>query len=727
MVLLLPLSVSVMYGQETDFSKAAQAAIRRGDYAEASKQLLAHKNTLKTVYRKSENDKDVLLAEKKLGKIKECAVLKESSENSSDKGETLLERYRKYDVAAALNSQDAYDHMCSDYQEGLRYLNVAVRNLQQICGTFNEDGSSRSKMQQINAEVENLAAPEELLKAALFKNPTEDNLGNYLARVKADYATRTAYYHDFNAWQACVSSRDEYAAAKSYLADGQNTLFRRDAQRVVDEHDDAVLWGKVDKHSLASITAYLGRGTSYEKFHEAEAMRLKKDLEGKAADDRLWANVNQSDVKSLKRYISSKVNFKKNHLAEAEILVKKANEKYAWSKVDKSSVESIAAYLVSTRESGYRQDGEKLIDDILWKNVDHGDYKSVYGYMNTYPEYQKYHKEEARKEYLRLYDAYCWSLVDRNNAATIRKYLDAYDGNLQKSHLAEAHAYLDILEARKVWERYKDPQKTYALLAKARQRVSLSVEDQALYSEVGETVVYNAFIASKSYEDAKSYQEQYPDGRYSAQIQDWLARYDSAIHKAEGVFVRTRRRTGVLLQTGTYDEYRGRMAVTSVYTPTPEGFLYQVRRDKRQAIRETGGHRFRIGAGIGVGLDPDREPVMVVTGELRYGNVINHVNFTAGVNYYWHPSSDSDDSGNYLDDERAVSVYAGPLFHIGKFGRSATSPRLFVSTAVEYNFDEQNIGPRIGAGLTFGKKCELGVFYSRTFGNVFSVDLRFNF
>lgn len=88
-------------------------------------------------------------------------------------------------------------------------------------------------------------------------------------------------------------------------------------------------------------------------------------------------------------------------------------------------------------------------------------------------------------------------------------------------------------------------------------------------------------------------------------------------------------------------------------------------------------------------------------------------------------------------------MYVGPLFHVARLGKSPTSSRLFFSPVVEYDFTDRSIGTQLRLGLTFGKTCELGAFYSKKLygfemlrdvvnqsghrSNVVGADIRFNF
>ena len=105
------LSLSEILGQETDFSKNAEYAIRKGDYKEAETQYVAHKNALKAVFHKSENDKEVLLVEKKIKKIKDCIQLKAEADTYMSKAEQTLTKYNGFNVSEALYNNTVYDDM----------------------------------------------------------------------------------------------------------------------------------------------------------------------------------------------------------------------------------------------------------------------------------------------------------------------------------------------------------------------------------------------------------------------------------------------------------------------------------------------------------------------------------------------------------------------------------------------------------------------------------------
>ena len=742
------LAVSVISGQETDFSRNAESAIRRGDYADAEKQYVAHKNTLKTIFHKSENDKDFLLAEKKLRKISECAKLKMEAESNISNADEAISGYMKYNAYDALERQSVYDNMRVSYQTILSRLESAKRNLSEICGIFRQDDGSRSRLQYVEGRISGLVAPEDFLKTALFHNPDQRSIDNYLARIKADEGVREQYHKDFYAWQRCLQASDEYSAAKAYLSGSQNILFRKNAQGIVDSRDDADLWNKVDKNSLASVNAYLGRETSYEKAHKVQAERIKKKLEDVAADDRLWSGVNKTDKRSLERYMSTKVNFEKRHLQDAAICVKQINEKEAWAKVDKSSVKAIDTYLSSVRGSGYQKIGENTIDNLLWNSVDHSDYRSVYAYLNSYPKYPKSHKDEAYAEYVRLYDTFRWKSTNHEDRASLLAYLNDAD-NKSLSHAKEARAYIDILDAHISWNQYRDPIKTYSLLDSAKKYVKLEDDDLALYNEAGDKKSYNDFVTSKSYGAAEAYIRDYPDGIHSSDVRNWLERYHTANEKAEGIIARTYQRTGIVASVHDFESYRqDRYVSNRSFEVSPEGYLRRVREQKRSAIVDAGGHRFRGGFGIGVGYDNyDGKGTFTLNGELRYGNVIQNVNLVAGVNLYMYFSSeesdDEFDSSSTTVTDCSPALYIGPLFHVTHFGSSPTSSRLFISPVLEYDIKDKGIGAQFRVGITLWKSSELGMFYSRRFCNidaggsavgskghrynVIGADLRFNF
>ena len=742
------LTVAAMLGQDTDFSKNAESAIRKGNYVEAEKQYVAHKNTLKTIFHKSENDREFLMAEKRLGKIRECGKLKDDAESNIRNAESSIPGYEKYDVSAALANQGVYDNMQVMYQTIITRLETARRDLNAICGVFKEDAASRSSLQDVEGTIARLSSPDELLKVALFNDPTPESIENYLVRIKADDEVKDLYHSDFNAWQSCRQASDEYSAAKSYLSDAHNVLFRKNAQSIVNKHDDDEMWAKVDKESLSSVNSYLERATAYEKGHQSQAEQIKQKLEDIAADRRLWASVDKTDRKSLERYISTNVRFDKMYLSDAKMLVNQIKERDAWARVDKSSLKSIDGYLSSVKNSGYKKIGERLVDSLLWNNVNHNDWQSVYSYLNSYQEYPKPHRDEAYAEYVSLYDSSKWKATDYGDRTSLLTYLNDAS-NKKLSHAKEARAYIDVLDAHASWEQYRDPGKTYSLLNAAKRYVTLSPADEALYKEVGDKKSYNAFVSSKSYEAAEAYIREYPDGANSADVKKWLERYHAANAKAQDILSGTYKRTGITPSVYDYESYRHDRYVSSrSFEVSPEGYLQRVRIQKRKSIVAAGGHRFRFGFGLGGGYDTyDTKWSFTLNGELRYGNVIQNVNLVAGVNLYMYfeseESDDEFDSSSETVTECQPVVYVGPLFHIARFGSSPVSSRLYLSPTLEYDIKERGIGANLRAGITFGKTCELGVFYSKKIYdidmnksvinekghrfNVVGADLRFNF
>lgn len=744
------LSLSEILGQETDFSKNAEYAIRKGDYKEAETQYVAHKNALKAVFHKSENDKEVLLIEKKIKKIKDCIQLKAEADTYMSKAKQTLTKYNGFNVSEALYNNTVYDDMCSSFQESLDKLQSARNSLSRVCDVFKDDVSTRSLLAKVTDEISGVNSPNEKLKAVLFNNPSEEAVNNYLQRINANAETAARFQKDLNAWQQCLRSNNEYAAAGEYLRDTDNQLFRRNAQSIIDKYDDTALWNSVDKNSLASVNTYLKRKTTYKKIYQSEAEIVKKKLEDLEADKKLWSEVNKSSIKSLNGYIAARVDFQKAHCDEAVVLVKQLKENEAWSKVDKSSASSISAYLSSVKESGYKSAGEKLIDEILWNKVDHDDYNTLHEYLNTFPDYPKFHRQEALREYRVLYDETRWKSVDENSRMSLSAYIhDPKNERLEYKN--KALAYLKIIDAHEAWYgEYKNAAKTYKLLKEARVYVPLSDEDNLLLDTVGEKVAYQAFISSKKYNDALAYKNNYPTGEHIDELNRWLDRYDSAMERAEKIECKTYQRTRSDIHRD-YEQYRRKYDGINYSKLSPEDYINQLNGRKRSAIVDAGGHRLRWGFGIGGGHDFfENSFVFTFNGELRYGNVIQNVNLVMGVNLYMYFSEEeSDDNFTYKDDpsytmsECIPCMYVGPLFHVVRLGKSPTSSRLFFSPVVEYDFTDRSIGTQLRLGLTFGKTCELGAFYSKKLysfemlrdvvnqsghrSNVVGADIRFNF
>mgnify|MGYP001117054860 FL=1 len=87
---------------------------------------------------------------------------------------------------------------------------------------FKDDVSTRSLLAKVTDEISGLNSPNEKLKAILFNNPSEEAVNNYLQRINANAETAARFQKDLNAWQQCLRSNNEYAAAGEYLRDTDN-------------------------------------------------------------------------------------------------------------------------------------------------------------------------------------------------------------------------------------------------------------------------------------------------------------------------------------------------------------------------------------------------------------------------------------------------------------------------------------------------------------------------
>ena len=487
LVLLIFLLTSFV-GSAQDYRDRGMRAVANGDYQDAKNQFEAAKAILETK-KVNRNSQEYIEIEKLIVHANQCMTNKFSANAQLEK---LQEANIREEFSSCASEEDAE----RTEKTLLASLEKARASLKSITNTFPSDKVSMSQLENCD-EIES--------KITSFRY----SINEIIAWNKAEKRNTIQEYENF-------------------LKDFPNGNFSAVAQTKITEIKDEYVWHEtLRENTLTAYKEYLKQFP--EALHREEAEQRAKTI---GIEEEWIIAQQQNTIQGYQDYIKEYPNSK--YLKQAKQKIALVEEKQYWETiVSENTAAAYRKYLNNYPNGQYVSVARNKIDRIsetdVWKKT------TAENTIEAYEQYLKNSKLKAFKEDAERriasikheqeveWDNLVWAKVSASkNPADYTEYLR--DNGRYKGHLNEAKGYEILYTVRGQALSVSNATDVFNAYTEASKYIKLENEDQQQRNIAAELMSYAKFISSKSIINASDYLQKYPQGRYSEEVSDFIAR-----------------------------------------------------------------------------------------------------------------------------------------------------------------------------------------------------------
>lgn len=486
---LLIFFITSFVGSAQDYRDRGMRAVASGNYQDAKDQFEAARTILETK-KISRNAQEYIDIERLITRANQCMANKSLANGQLEKltDDSIREKFSS--CASDEEAENAKNSL-------LASLEKARGSLKSITSTFPSDKVSKTQLERCD-EIE--------LKITAYRN----SIGEIIAWNKADQKNTIqayeAFLNDFPkgnysalAQKKITEEKDKYAwretervntlaAYKNYLKQFPEALHREEAEQQVKTIGIKEDWEIAQKQN--TIQGYQDYIKAYP---DSEYLKQAEQQIAWIGENNVWeATVTQNTDAAYRNYLSKYP--KGRYVSDARNRIDRLSEAAVWKKTtSENTIEAYEHYLKNSKLKAFKDDAEKRIASIK-------------------------HEQEVEM------DNRVWAKVSAStNPADYTEYLR--DNGNYKGHLKEAKGYEILYTVRGQSLSISNAKDIFNAYTKAAEYVKLDNEDQQQQLLAAEMVSYEKFTFFRSIADADSYLKQYPQGRYSTEVSDFIARY----------------------------------------------------------------------------------------------------------------------------------------------------------------------------------------------------------
>lgn len=486
---LLIVFLTSFVGSAQDYRDRGMRAVASGNYQDAKNQFEAARTILETK-KINRNAQEYIDIERLITRADQCMANKSLANGQLEK---LTEDNIRKEFSSCTSDEDAENikNML------LASLEKARGSLKNITSTFPSDKVSKTQLESCD-EIE--------LKITAYRN----SIGEIIAWNKAEKGNTIQAYEDFLndfpngnysalAQTKITEIKDEYAwrettrvntlaAYKNYLKQFPEALHREEAEQQANTIGIEEEWITAQKQN--TIQGY------QDYIKEYPDSKYRKQAEQKIAwigENNFWeATVIQNTDAAYRNYLSKYPTGR--YVSDARNRIDRLSEAEVWKKTtSENTIEAYEHYLKNSKLKAFKEDAEKRIASIK-------------------------HEQEVEM------DNRVWAKVSAStNPADYTDYLR--DNGNYKGHLKEAKGYEILYTVRGLSLSPSNAKDIFNAYTRAAEYVKLDNEDLQQQRLAAELMSYEKFASFRSITNANTYLQQYPQGRYSTEVSDFIARY----------------------------------------------------------------------------------------------------------------------------------------------------------------------------------------------------------